>query len=397
MGRFGLSPQRVARLRASLRLIAVNAALLSFSILLAAGLAEVAVRSLAPQQLILIRPDLWQPADTVGWLHQPNVHVRINTGEGPVDVFTDSRGLRVGPDGPTSGERSVLVLGDSFMEALQVQHEETFSAVLEDRLTEDLGFPVTVRNAGVGGWGPEQYLLRATSLLEQEEFDVVVTGVYLGNDVVSRRQAYFPPRARGVRSRFRMPASLAPTDLVDAFLRPVNDFLEVRSHFFLFVRTRLQAVRMSLGLAPLNFPPEFLKVQESTPDWALTSTILEDLSRVAADHGAQSVFLLIPAPFQVDSASLRTSVSGFDLDLDAIDLDQPNERLMAELGARGLRVVDPLSAFRATHDRGERLYGSVDPHFTAAGHRLLVDILAPVATDLIRSSAPTAAQGSASH
>jgi hypothetical protein len=194
-----------------------------------------------------------------------------------------------------------------------------------------------------------------------------------------------------VRHRFTFPSELSRTALVDSFLRPINDFLEVRSHLYLFFRTRLHTVRMRLGLAPLTFPPAFLKARASVDDWALTAEVLSDLDSLASEHGSRALFVLMPAPFQVDSVSLNRYVSGFALDPDGIDLEQPNERLGRELSARGLLMVDPLAAFRAGHEEGERLYGAVDPHLSAAGHRLLADIVAPIAAELMANPSDNAA------
>ncbi len=44
----------------------VNAALGIASLLITLLADEALTRIVAPQQLILIRPDIWQPADTVG-------------------------------------------------------------------------------------------------------------------------------------------------------------------------------------------------------------------------------------------------------------------------------------------------------------------------------------------
>jgi hypothetical protein len=280
------------------------------------------------------------------------------------------------------------------MEALQVEYEESFPALLEARLSRALGAATVVRNAGVGGWRPEQYLLRAGTLVQQEQFDLVLTAVYLGNDIVSRRYGYFPPRPHAIRYGFRRPTSFTRAELISSFLRPVNDFLEVRSHLYIFFRTRSHSVRMRLGLAPINFPPAFLRARKAAPDWSVTAEIIVAIDRMASDSGSRGIVVLIPAPFQVDSTSFMQYVQGFGLDPELIDLNQPNDRLGTELRAQGLYVVDPLAELRAAHSRGERLFGSVDQHFTPAGHRILADLVAPVAADLMRDGAPQAAAAS---
>src|SRR5256714_14878773 len=84
---------------------------------LACGLAELLVRLAAPQQLIVKRPDIWQPVDTLGWNHRPNVSTTINTGERTIHLYTDRDGFRVGRAGRVEAKRRILLLGDSFMEA----------------------------------------------------------------------------------------------------------------------------------------------------------------------------------------------------------------------------------------------------------------------------------------
>src|SRR5438093_849000 len=121
--------RRGARLREAL----VNVGMVSVSLSLAFGLGELAVRFVAPQQLIVKRPDIWQPADTLGWTRRPNVNTTINTGERTVRVITDHDGFRVGGAGRVESKRRILLLGDSFMEALQVEYEQSLARLLEAR------------------------------------------------------------------------------------------------------------------------------------------------------------------------------------------------------------------------------------------------------------------------
>jgi SGNH hydrolase-like domain, acetyltransferase AlgX len=349
--------------------------------------AEGVIRLVAPQQLIQIRPDIWQPADTVGWLNRPNVRAKINTGERTVNMFTDAEGFRVGAAGRVNANKKVLILGDSFMEALQVEYEQSGAGLLQDALPKLVGEPVAVRNAAVDGWDPDQYVMRARSLLARDHYDLVITGVYLRNDVISRDRGYLPPRPRDERYRLRFPRSLSFTELTNAILRPFNDYMEVRSHLYIFVRNRMQTLRMQVGLSPYSFPPQFLKSQADAPRWQVTSGLLAKVNELAKQHGVPALFVLIPAPFQVDSASMMRQIQGFHLDPNAIDLEQPNRILGEQLEAQGLDVYDILPEFREADQRGEQLYGSVDPHFSPEGNQLFATLVAPRAADLLRTGA----------
>lgn len=375
--------ERGGRLRRWTRALLVNGALLLFSLLFAAVLAEVAIRIVAPQQLIMLRPDLWMPADTVGWLHHPNIDIRVNTGERTVRVLTDSAGFRVGEAGRSEDGQKILVLGDSFMEALQVEYDSSFPALLERALEDSLHRPLVIRDAGMGDWNPNQYLLRARTLMPREDYRLVITTIYVGNDIVPARVDRIPPRTRTTRHTFRLPRHLTRTEFVDATLKPFNDALEVHSHLFIFVKNRLETLRMRLGLHQMAFPPEFLKREATGPQWNVTADLCRDIRDLAARAGAQALFVLIPAPFQVDPESFASYVRGYGLDSNAIDLDQPNRLMTAAFTSRGLRFIDVLPQFREAGRSGVRLFGRVDPHLSPEGHKVMTQIVAPVAAGLL--------------
>src|SRR5687768_5254513 len=94
-----------------LRSAVLNIGLVIASFMFTAVLAEIAIRIAAPQQLIVARPDLWQAADSVGWLRKPNINASVNTGAGSVRLIADQEGFRIGKRGRTAGV-PVLFLGD---------------------------------------------------------------------------------------------------------------------------------------------------------------------------------------------------------------------------------------------------------------------------------------------
>src|SRR5436309_14376811 len=119
-----------------------TAILTGMSCLLAVGASEVLVRVFAPQQLILKLPDVWQGVDTLGWPHRDEVAAVINTGERSVRFITDRFGFRVGSRARAAWTKRVLLLGDSFMEAMQVEYEQSTAGLLEAGLERRLGAPV---------------------------------------------------------------------------------------------------------------------------------------------------------------------------------------------------------------------------------------------------------------
>lgn len=361
-----------------------NLGLLVGSLMVAAVLVEVLIRVAAPQQLVLIRPDVWQSVDTVGWRFRPNLSTRINTGERTVHLFTDRDGFRVGSAGRREARTRVLLLGDSYMAALQVEYEQSLAGLLEQRLPARVGSPVAIRNAGQAGWDPPQYLFEARSLLSRDTFALVVVSMYVGNDVVTERPARIPPRLPVETSDFRLPRTLSSAEVIAALFRPTNDILKQRSHAFIFLKSRLQPILMRLGLTAEYFPEEFRRSTARSPRWDVTCGILADIAGLAAHRGIPTLFVLIPAPFQVEPAVFQRYAQAFGLDSSQVDLDQPTRLVRDGLEARGLAVLDMLTDFRETDGRGSRLYGAVDRHFTPRGHEVMEQLVEPKIVELLR-------------
>ena len=382
-----ISRNRSLRLRLSSFL--TNATLMLAAFAVAGALAEMWVRSVRPQQLILIRPDIWQPVDTLGWVRRPHVAAQVNTGERLVHVFTDDDGYRVGRDGRTEGRLRVLLLGDSFMEALQVEHEESLAGLLEESLSQRLDEPVAVRNAAVGGWDPNRYLLQSRRLLQRDSVDLVLVALFVGNDAVAERIERFPPRQPAEPNRFRLPRKLGWTELVSATIAPMNDILERRSHLFVLAKNRSQTLRMRLGLHPLYMPFTFFHTEAPSDRWSVTAEICRDIADLASRHGASALFVLIPTAFQVDSTLFLQYQRGFGIDPSTFDLEQPNRLLSKHLSAQGLNVMDVLPAFRTGHANQKRLYGTVDRHLSQEGHELLAQLVTSPALAASRGKART--------
>jgi hypothetical protein len=349
------------------------------------------VRLVAPQQLIISRPDIWRALDTLGWVHRPNVNTTINTGERTVQVVTDTDGFRVGRTERAPGRKRILLLGDSFMEAFQVEYEQSVAGLLEARLPGAIGATVTVVNTGVGGWDPPQYFLQARATLARRRFDLVLVSLFVGNDVVLNRPARFSPRAPLEVHTLRFPKRVAVSEVIDALLYPLNDYFKVRSHLFAFLKARFGTTLTKLRLTATDFPAVLLRSEATSPRWEVTAEICRDIAALGARQGAPTLFFLVPTPYQVDRHAFEEFLREFDVDSTKLDLDQPNRLLFEVLERDSPRVLDALSAFRSAQRAGIRLYGSVDRHLSPGGHDVLERFIEPTIAALLthRRQAPS--------
>jgi hypothetical protein len=260
------------------------------------------------------------------------------------------------------------------MEALQVEYGVSLAGLIE---TDLLNGPATVRvwNTGVSGWSPNQYYLRAVPMLASREWDGVLAAIYVGNDVVSARTDSVPRREASVVHRLRAPRSLRWSELIDAVLYPVNDFLEVRSHLFVLFKRQMRTVLMAMELTAADFDYWYYREAADHPGWQVSIDLLHDIATKAAERGVPVLFALVPSAFQVDPSVFDEYARGLGIDPTVVDLEQPTRIFREGLETRGHRVVDLLPGLRVALATRGPLYGDVDQHLTANGHRVAFELL----------------------
>ena len=176
-------------------------------------------------------------------------------------------------------------------------------------------------------------------------------------------------------------------ETVDAIFYPINDFFEVRSHLFVFLKTSLQTTLMRLGLTETYFEDVFFRSEATSDRWSVTAEICREIAAEGEALGIPTIFVLIPASYQVDTDIFHQYIRGFGIDTAAIDIDQPNHLLGAALRERSLHVIDALPALRDAFAAGTRPYGRVDRHFSPEGHATVADLVtSAVATYLAPDS-----------
>jgi lysophospholipase L1-like esterase len=376
-----------------LRAIAANLALVVVAIALTLGLCEVAVRFVAPQQLVVARRDVWRPVETFGWMHQPNVRTTLNTGERPVDFLTDDQGFRIGRRPPAQPKKKILLLGDSFAAAMQVPYEQSIPGLLEARIPRQLnGDAVVVRNTGVNGYSPSHYLLWERRELSRERYDLVLVMMYLGNDILDTRTDRYELFQQTTLHDFRWPRSATCSEVGKGVLYPINDYLKQHSHLFILAKNQSRTLLMRLGLTYLYVPEEILKSNADKPRWQVTADVMRDIDTLGRSHGVPVLFVLIPGNYEVEPDVFRQYLKGFDIDSTSGDLEQPNRLLASRLAPFSLRTIDLLQPLREQAAKGKRLYGRVDVHFSPEGHDAVTRMIEPVVVSLLQGGACTPAR-----
>ena len=165
----------VPRRRMSVRLIGLAGALMFAVVLAECGLRIVGIG----------KPQLYQPdqhcgsrlcPDTSGvWVSEGHGNIRINS--------IGFRGPEVTLPKP-EGVFRIAVLGDSFIEALQVNEHQTFCRVLSEQLSRKIqSCQFEIINCGVSGYGTAQQLQMLRHHVAPLTPDAVLLAVFPGNDI----------------------------------------------------------------------------------------------------------------------------------------------------------------------------------------------------------------------
>jgi hypothetical protein len=169
------------------------------------------------------------------------------------------------------------------------------------------------------------------------------------------------------------------------FLYAINNFLEVRSHAFKFLRDRGRFMMTRVGMGAYNFPTAILTRTADRLNWELTAEICHDIADLAAEQDAPTLFVLLPGVYQVDREVAKPYMDAFGIDESEVDLDQPSRLLGQAMAAEGLEMVDVgPEMLRLAEEEGVRMFGKVDTHFNAEGHRMVAELLVGRLAEMLR-------------
>jgi hypothetical protein len=366
-----------------LRRLGFAAVLLALLGVLTAGLLEIGIRIVDPQVLPQDVPDLWVPDPAIGWKHTANARMVANTGDRDVEICTDEEGDRVDCASLPLRDcaKRVLVVGDSYVEALAVPFEST----LWHRIETDTGACTSV--SGVSGYRLSQYLAAARERLTAPgaHFDLVILAFYVGNDLTDDAETIPPAQDVQRRPLRLLPAGLSAEALYDWFY-PLNAWLESRSHAYVAVRFAIRRFR-DPGDAGLYGVSRALRRSQLTPRHLDETTRgVRLIAEAARQHGARLLVIVIPERTQVVDPKGEKILQAMPALAGDLDMDLTSREFVPRLEASPEidRVVDLLPILRANTDPAN--WGEHDGHFSPVGHARVFDAIREPVRELLATN-----------
>lgn len=346
------------------RLVLVGIILLSELVVLEAGL-----RMFGQAEAAAAFQSLFIPDNRIGYRLRPGANVRYSTAEFSTDLVINDRGVRDEADiGPKEAdERRVLILGDSYVLAVQVPFRDTLGERLEAKLNaSDARLRWRVINGGSQGYGPVEQWLWYKEIGAAFKPDIVLIVVSVANDAVEA----FDAREKFATGAVPEASAAARTRLT---LRQV-----IRASAVLqLIRQRGDQLRARLSASVAERP--LATYLEEPPSFVLDGlqTAADAFGRIAASargDGASVAFILMPARFQthdVDFERVSRTAAGAGR---TIRRHAATERFADALRPLGEPMLDLLPVFASAEDP-PGLHFTRNTHLSSRGHLVTADAI----------------------
>jgi hypothetical protein len=346
-------------------------------------------------------PDASRFVPNQGVAYIPNSYYRHNK-EGFSEGYFNSHGFR---DYERTYEKPpgvfrILVIGDSYTEALQVQLEESYTALLEKNLNAYGAGRFEVLSLGQSGFGTADAYIRYLDVGVEYSPDLVVLAFLTGNDFRDNSKL-MNPDGLGVRFYYVFDKDrnlVLDRSLIDAYEKNLSYFKQIyqkvkaNSYLLSILSERMYLYRYqqahknqdddkddkskSLGLfSELNIYRRDLPLpwEEAV---AVTKGIILKFKESVERHGSRFLLLSLSNAEQVHPEVGRQLKEQYNVEW---DYEQPDRILEDFSREQKIMYLKLMPAFRDHHLKtGQYLHGfgsSHQGHWNQAGHRLAADLI----------------------
>ncbi len=376
----------------------LNASLILGTLGVLAVTMEVGLRVAGFSNVAYHRPD-----DRLGLRLTANAHGHF-TAEGDADVRINAAGFRDldRAEKKPAGVFRIAVLGDSYIEALQVDLDDTFTAQLERRLSGCGAFAgqrVEVLNFGVSSYGTAQQLLTFREHSSRYAPDLVIAAVFTGNDVRNNSRELEPDKLRPFfvveggalvedRSFAQSDEFRRRTNALRALLDGLRVSRIVQGGYYL--KDRLGS-RAASPAGPRNDAAAFeagidnaVYGEPKTPAWReaweVTDRLIVQLENDVRAAGARLLVVTLSSGIQVHpDPQVRRQ---FEAAAEGRDVTYPDRRIEAAASRHGIETVLLAPQLRKLAERDKVFFHGFPNtrmgtgHWNAAGHRAAADLAA---------------------
>lgn len=280
------------------------------------------------------------------------------------------------------GTFRIIILGDSFAEAIQVPLEETFHKIIQEELNKRPDFPVEVISLARSGSGTSKSyeILKETGLRFQPD---LVLMQFLSNDLIDNSPALKKEEKDQEERRKQYIPQFREAYLRYLWVKPsrFNQLLALKlARLYQGFQVTEHADRDTYGFIHLNtliFCDEYAHLWERA--WRRTQRFIREAKNLAADNDAKFLLVSFPEMWRVGSLEEMNrrmrAMSRDALDYQW-DFDKTDRILRDFCQKEGILFLSLLPDFRAAHRKFRKsLHYAFDMHLNERGHQVAADVI----------------------
>lgn len=324
-------------------------------------------------------------SETLRFVNPANANWTIRKKEYTTSMRTNSLGFR-GPEMPAEpkqpNELRILFLGDSFVEAKQVEEQERFVEQTAKKLEESLGATVTARALAVGGSNPGLALLYYREIGKDFDPDIVVHVLFPENDLLPMEGPY--------------ELEAVGNDLVlkDIWVEPappcpwkceVLRRSTLARHLYHGLRkknTVQKTASETLGdYYWYTRPGQYDLLGEGR--WQVLSALLRVLRNDVEEDNAKLLVALMPGALEIQQEWQREYVSAQEFPAAYWEVHGLLQTAETILSRDSFHILNLRNTFEAAKPEEDPLYLKSDPHLSVRGHAVTTDALTEAVLDML--------------
>lgn len=297
-----------------------------------------------------------------------------------------------------SNELRIVVLGDSYVEALQIPLDKTFSMILEKYLNQSklTNKKIVVYPIGISGNGTYLNYLYYLNYARKLKPDIVILAFLFGNDlrddsdelskiylkqtsdfaIKIKPQPKFDSEGNLIISLPQIKSSSNKIILEfknvlkksKAIVFLYNQFVQMKNNYFI----KKSEKKEELGFIPIDNQVALKNYPEYWENaWLLEKKLLQIFKETVEKDGAKFILISLTEHWRVDKNALR-NYSWYN----QLDLDKP-EKMLSEI-AKDLEITyfPLLPYFRMKFEKDKTMeVFECDGHWNEIGHRWAAEVL----------------------
>ncbi len=280
------------------------------------------------------------------------------------------------------GTKRIVLLGDSFTEALQVPLEETYARRLEKKLNNSCSEKFEVINLGVSGFGPANYFLALKHYGIQFKPDLVVVAFYNGNDfdmLGEKSDLAYMPKVTFEDGKAIIKDRVIENGFSEGMKRLIK---KVFPKTYIFLKENLKRASVAAELSAPEVPSHFLVFQKNydanlARGWEKTKAVLSAINAKASETNAKTILVSIPAKFQLSKKEFEEEFQKYpkmeEKEWDLLNVEKELEAFSKKEGIEFLPLVEKFS--KLPEKERVSLYYKLDGHFSGMGHKVASEAL----------------------